>query len=99
MPKTQPTADGLRARVHATLAAHLGDEIAEMPDDTPLPDVFVGRYDSLGALECISLIEQAFDIEVDFVTHDVRYWFATPGRIIQFVTDQVEDQQVTGGAR
>jgi acyl carrier protein len=89
--------DDLRGKVRATLAAHLGDEIAGLPDDTLLPDAFSDRYDSLGALECISLIELAFDIEVDFVAHDVRYWFATPARIVQFVTDQVEDQKITRG--
>jgi acyl carrier protein len=99
MTRLQLQADDVRRQVRATLATHLGPAVADVPDDTPLPDAFGDRYDSLGALECISLIEQAFDIEVDFVAHDIRYWFATLARIDQFVFDQVEDREITRGVR
>jgi acyl carrier protein len=62
------------------------------PDDEPLPNALGGRYDSLAVLELITSIEQEFGIEVDFVAHDVRYWFSQIGLITQFVADQLDDK-------
>lgn len=97
MSQHMPSADDdLLGRVRSTLAERLGDEVFTIPADVPLPDV-LERYDSLAALECVTKIEQTFGVEVDFVAHDVRYWFATIGRIAQFTGDQLEDQRVMGG--
>ena len=57
------------------------------------------RYDSLTAMECITALESAFEIEVDFVAHDVRYWFATVERMARFIADQREDRALLGSGR
>lgn len=82
----------LPARVRQTLAGFLGDRVENLDQDADLSTALGDRYDSLGALECVSSIEREFGIEVDYVTHDVRHWFSTLGRIEEFVANELEDQ-------
>jgi acyl carrier protein len=88
-----------RTRVRAALSRQLGDIVSQVPDEAALPETLGARYDSLAALECITRIEEEFGVEVDFVEHDVRYWFASIDRIARFTRDRLEDVAVTGGAR
>jgi acyl carrier protein len=90
------TIDQTRARVRQALRVPLGDALDDLHDNDDLRETLGERYDSLRAMECISQIESEFGIEVDFVTHDVRYVFATVERISAFVQDQLEDQAVIG---
>ncbi|MFD6069985.1 MULTISPECIES: acyl carrier protein [Amycolatopsis] len=94
-----PTLETLQTRTRAVLAALFGPEINDLPADAPLPETLGDRYDSLGAMECVTAMEKEFDIEVDFVEHDVRYTFAQLDRIAEFVHSQLEDQAVFGGPR
>ncbi|MHC0429352.1 acyl carrier protein [Streptomyces sp. O3] len=91
-----PTADEISTRVRAALDPLLGDALSGVADDADLTQALGDRYDSLTALECVSRIEAEFDIEVDFVAHDVRYSFATLGRIVSFVGDLLEDRLALG---
>lgn len=85
-------------RLRAVLGKVLDEvpEIPEIPEDVPFTDCLGGRYDSLMALEFISAVEEEFGIEVDFVAHDVRYWFSEFRLVARFVADQLEDQAVMG---
>jgi acyl carrier protein len=83
-------------RIRSVLSRVLGDEIDRLDPDTDLSQALGERYDSLTAMECIVAIEEEFGVEVDFVAHDVRHWFATVGRMTRFVRDQLEDRAVLG---
>lgn len=98
IPST-PTAQELRTRVRDALHRQIGDAVAAVPDDASLPEALGSRYDSLAAMECVTGVEEEFGIEVDFVAHDVRYWFGSIERIARFAADQLEDAAVTGGPR
>jgi acyl carrier protein len=92
------TDDQLGTRVREVLRGQFGAAIDEVPADAELAERLQGSYDSLAALECVTRIETEFGIEVDFVGHDVRYWFATTGRIVRFVADRLEDRTALGEA-
>lgn len=86
----------LQERVQAVLQSRLGDAVTALDPDADLAAALDGRYDSLTALECVTAIESAFGIEVDFVAHDVRHWFSAIGRMTQFVHDELEDRARLG---
>ncbi|MCH6162576.1 acyl carrier protein [Streptomyces marispadix] len=92
--RTIPAYDQTLTRVREVLGELLGDGVQSAADDQPLTEALGDRYDSLAALECVSRVEGAFGIEVDFVAHDVRYSFATLGRIAEFVQGELEDRAV-----
>ncbi|MEU6020292.1 acyl carrier protein [Micromonospora sp. NPDC048871] len=91
--------DELQQQIRAVLRRTIGEPVDNLGPDDDLATALGSRYDSLTALECISAIESSFDIEVDFVGQDVRYWFATLGRMTTFVRDQLEDRASLGGVR
>ena len=91
---TIPAYDETIARVREVLGELLGDVVTSAGEDEPLTQALGDRYDSLAALECVSRVENAFGIEVDFVAHDVRYSFATLRRIAEFVQGELEDRAV-----
>jgi acyl carrier protein len=99
MPNATPlaTEDEIRARVRNTLSGCLGETVDDVADAADLRETLGERYDSLAAMECISAVENTFSIEVDFVVDDVRYWFATVDRIVQFVTHRLEDSTTLAG--
>lgn len=83
-------------RIRSVLSRALGDEIDRLDQDTELARALGERYDSLTAMECIAAVEAEFDIEVDFVAHDVRHWFATVTRMARFVRNELEDRALLG---
>jgi acyl carrier protein len=89
----------LQEQVRTVLRQHLGDAVVSVAPDEKLADALGERYDSLTAMECITALESAFEIEVDFVAHDVRYWFATVERMARFIADQREDRALLGSGR
>jgi acyl carrier protein len=95
---TTSTTD-IQEQVQVVLRRIIGSLVDELSPDDELAAILGDRYDSLTALECITAIEGAFGIEVDFVAQDVRYWFATIGRMTTFVRDQLEDRAALGSAR
>lgn len=93
-----PTIDEIQARTRAVLAALFGPTVDHVATDAMLPES-LDRYDSLGALECVTAVEKEFSIEVDFVIHDVRHAFSRVDRIAEFVRNQLEDRVVFGDGR
>ncbi|GAB3227417.1 hypothetical protein GCM10027447_18510 [Glycomyces halotolerans] len=93
----QPDPKMLQDQVRALLHGRLGEPVQGVAADADLADALGERYDSLAALECITEIEAAFDIEVDFVAHDVRHWFSTIERIAVFVGNELEDRALLEG--
>ncbi|MDS1271519.1 phosphopantetheine-binding protein [Lipingzhangella sp. LS1_29] len=88
------SSDDIQQRVRAVLHRQLGEDAQTIATDEDLAAVLGERYDSLTAMECVTGIEDAFAIEVDFVAHDVRYWFSTVGRMTEFVRNELEDRAV-----
>ena len=89
----------IQEQVRAVLRRQVGDAITTIGADDKLAEVLGERYDSLTAMECITAIESDFGIEVDFVAHDVRYWFATVGRMASFVRNELEDRAALGSGQ
>lgn len=90
---------GLKRRVREVMRAQFGGPLDHVADGTPLPEGLGDRYDSLAVMECVTNVEEAFNIEVDFVQHDVRFFFSSIERITEFVGDRLEDQAIMGGPR
>ncbi|MGB3556685.1 MAG: acyl carrier protein [Jannaschia sp.] len=57
------TRDDVRTRVHAILAEQASDDAGPVTDDNTLADLGI---DSMGLVETIFVIEEAFDIQVPF---------------------------------
>jgi len=93
---TQLTDTEIATRIRSVLSRTLADEVDRLDPDTDLARALGERYDSLTAMECIAAIEGEFDVEVDFVAHDVRYWFATVARMTRFVQGELEDRALLG---
>lgn len=95
---TEP--DSTRSRmekVRTVLHRHLGEAVTKVAADEHLAEALGERYDSLTAMECITGIEAEFGVEVDFVAHDVRYWFSTIERMARFVANELEDRALLEG--
>jgi acyl carrier protein len=90
--------DEVRDRIRTVLQRHIGDPVATVAAGDDLAAVLGERYDSLTAMECITAVEAEFGIEVDFVAHDVRHWFATIDRMAAFVGRELEDRALLGSA-
>ncbi|WDY55575.1 acyl carrier protein [Pseudomonas sp. PSKL.D1] len=79
-------------RIRQTLGQLLGDDINAIAPGDSFRDFLGERFDSLMAVEVITAIEGAFDIEVDYLSDDVRFWFETLEKMEQFVDQKREDQ-------
>ena len=85
-------------RIHQTLGQLLGEQIDTIGPRDSFRDFLGERFDSLMAVEVITAIEGAFDIEVDYLSDDVRFWFETLEKMAQFVAQKREDQLTLQGA-
>jgi len=82
----------IEQRIRQTLAQLLGDEVEAIDKRDSFRDFLGERFDSLKAVEVITAIEGCFDIEVDYLSDDVRFWFETLEKMEQFVGQKLEDQ-------
>lgn len=82
----------IEQRIRQTFAQLLGDEIDTIDKRDSFRDFLGERFDSLMAVEVITAIEGCFDIEVDYLSDDVRFWFETLEKMEQFVGQKLEDQ-------
>ncbi|HEK1008171.1 TPA: acyl carrier protein [Pseudomonas putida] len=82
----------IEQRIRQTLAQLLGDEVDTIDKRDSFRDFLGERFDSLMAVEVITAIEGCFDIEVDYLSDDVRFWFETLEKMEQFVGQKLEDQ-------
>ncbi|MFJ3076474.1 MULTISPECIES: acyl carrier protein [Pseudomonas] len=85
-------------RIRHTLGQLLGEQVQAIGPRDSFRDFLGERFDSLMAVEVITAIEGAFDIEVDYLSDDVRFWFETLAKMEQFVAQKLEDQLTLQGA-
>lgn len=82
-----------QVRLRACLARVVGNQADNIDVEAPLREALTG-FDSLAAAEYIVAVEQEFDVEVDFVLHDVRFRMASLASGARFVEELLEDGQV-----
>jgi acyl carrier protein len=86
------TTDDIRARVHGILAEQAMIPVADVQDDKALSDLGI---DSMGVVECIFAIEEAFDIQVPFNANEPSksdFDLSSVGSIVQAVAELAEAQ-------
>ncbi|MFC4104477.1 acyl carrier protein [Micromonospora zhanjiangensis] len=88
----------LRTAVRESVAELLTVPLTADTDHTLLAELAPGRYDSLGVLDCVGLIEQRFDVSVDLVEDDLRSTFASVAAIAALVARKQSDQAVLRAA-
>ena len=79
--------DDVRARVHAILAEQAMLPVSEVTDDQSLQDLGI---DSMGVVETIFAIEEAFDIQVPFnanAPERSRFDVTSVGAVVAAVED------------
>ena len=79
--------DDVRSRVHAILAEQAMLPVSEVTDDQSLQDLGI---DSMGVVETIFAIEEAFDVEVPFNANapdGSRFDLSTVGSVVAAVRD------------
>lgn len=73
-PETTTSGD-LRDRVRTLVGGLLGQPLWPETDTESLADIDPGRYDSLGVLDCVAAVEEAFGVSIDLVDDDLRVTF------------------------
>ena len=73
----------------------VGENAAQISRCTPLRDA-IDSFDSLAAMEFITAVEDAFEVVVDFVLHDVRFRMETIEKSVDFVRELLEDKEALG---
>ncbi|GAA2591931.1 hypothetical protein GCM10010435_83290 [Winogradskya consettensis] len=84
----------LRNAVRDTVSGLLEQVLTAEQDDSPLAGLAPGRYDSLGVLDCVGLVEERFDVEIDLVSDDLRSTFASVAAIAALIGRKRRDQSV-----
>jgi acyl carrier protein len=87
---------GLIVAVRESVAALLTVPLAAGQDQTPLVEIAPERYDSLGVLDCVGMIEQRFGVSVDLVEDDLRTTFRSVASIAALVERKLRDATVLG---
>ena len=85
--------DDVRGRVHAILADQAMVPPGTVRDDQPLTDLGI---DSMGVVEAIFALEEAFDIEVPFNANApdaARFDISTVGTVVAAVERLVAEQR------
>ncbi|MFF1611588.1 acyl carrier protein [Amycolatopsis sp. NPDC058278] len=90
------TTEEIREGVRTALAGVLGVELDAAQDDTPLADIAPEKYDSLGVLDCVAKLEQAFGISVDLVEDHLLTTFRSVGSITALIERKRHDAEVLG---
>lgn len=82
--------DTIEERLRACLSTVVGEQGRSIARDLSLRESLTS-FDSLAAAEYISHVEGEFDVEIDFVIHDVRFRMSTIERGAEFVRELIED--------
>ncbi|WP_449433000.1 acyl carrier protein [Pseudomonas putida] len=82
----------IEQRMRQALLRLLGTEVDGIDKHGSFRDFLGERFDSLMAVEVITAIEECFNIEVDYLSDDVRFWFETLEKMEKFVAQKLEDQ-------
>lgn len=92
MPVETPVDPSIRDRVHAILAEQAMIPPEEVTDDQSLSDIGI---DSMGVVEAIFAIEEAFDVQVPFnanAPEDSAFDISTVGTVVRAVQGLVDDK-------
>lgn len=87
---------GLTGTVRESVAALLDTDLRPDRDDDTLAEIAPDRYDSLGVLDCVGMIEQRFGVSVDLVEDDLRTTFRSVAAIAALVERKLHDAAVLG---
>jgi acyl carrier protein len=87
---------GLTAAVRESVAALLDTDLRPDRDNDTLAEIAPDRYDSLGVLDCVGMIEQRFGVSVDLVEDDLRTTFRSVAAIAALVERKLHDAAVLG---
>lgn len=95
---TTPATDAatLRDPLRAALAALLNHPLDPADDEVSLADLAPERYDSLGVLDAVGLVERDFGVSVDLVVDDLRSTFFSVSSIAALVERKRRDAAVLG---
>ncbi|MER5865157.1 hypothetical protein [Kitasatospora sp. NPDC002040] len=88
--------DTLRDPLRAALAALLDHPLDPADDEASLADLAPERYDSLGVLDAVGLVERDFGVSVDLVVDDLRSTFFSVASIAALVDRKRRDAAVLG---
>ncbi|WP_371493720.1 hypothetical protein OG871_01635 [Kitasatospora sp. NBC_00374] len=86
----------LRDSLREALAALLGHPLAAADDEVSLAEIVPERYDSLGVLDAVGLVEKEFGVSVDLVVDDLRSTFFSVAAIAALVDRKRRDAAVLG---
>ena len=98
MPLDTPSADALLTEIREGLSALLETPLTPADDELALAELVPDRYDSLGVLECVGMVEGRFDITVDLLADDLRTTFHSVASIVALVERKRADAAVLGFA-
>lgn len=87
---------GLTGTVRESVATLLDTDLRPDRDDDTLAEIAPDRYDSLGVLDCVGMIEQRFGVSVDLVEDDLRTTFRSVAAIAALVERKLHDAAVLG---
>ncbi|AGZ35252.1 acyl carrier protein [Pseudomonas sp. SWI6] len=79
-------------RIRQALAQLLGPEVELIGMRDSFREFLGERFDSLMAVEVVTVIEATFGFEVDYLSDDIRFWFETLEKMDQFIGQKLEDQ-------
>ena len=96
MPVETPSPDALLAEIREQLAALLETPLTPADDERALAELVPDRYDSLGVLECVGMVEGRFDIAVDLLADDLRTPFHSTASFAALVARKRADAAVLG---
>jgi acyl carrier protein len=82
--------------VRESVAALLEVPLRPEQDDTALAEIIPARYDSLGVLDCVGMVEQRFGVSIDLVEDDLRHTFRSVASIGTLVAGKLHDAAVLG---
>lgn len=86
-------ADDIRAQVHGILAEQAMIPIEDVRDDKALSDLGI---DSMGVVECIFALEEAFEIQVPFNANDPAqsdFDLSSVGALVEDVAALIQAQR------
>ncbi|MFJ1703646.1 hypothetical protein [Kitasatospora sp. NPDC088346] len=86
----------LRDSLRAALTTLLGHPLAPADDEVSLAEIVPERYDSLGVLDAVGLVEKEFGVPVDLVVDDLRSTFFSVATIAALVERKRRDAAVLG---
>lgn len=89
--------EGLRLAVRESVAALVECPLLPSQDEDAIAEIAPQRYDSLGVLDCVGMVEQRFGVSIDLVEDDLRVTFLSVASITALIERKLRDAAVLGG--